>query len=117
MYSPLHRTLSAPVARISRAELSAKIAETLQRHYAPFASAPKRIARDAGASPDAAENWLAGRNPPGPLQLLRLMAAVPPLAAEIRRLTAAEADGDPDFARDLAAVQRLAARLADGGER
>ena len=51
--------------------------------YAGLPHAPKRLARDAGATVRSAENWLAGLNAPSVEALANLMAAHPALESSI----------------------------------
>lgn len=64
-------------------------------------SAAKELARAANCNERTAANLLAKRNLPDALHMLKLMAAVPEFAAEVRRLTGMETDLDPEFERDM----------------
>ena len=76
----------------------------LQQDFGQQRHAAKRIARAAGASERSAENWLAGREIPGGVNLLRLALCSPSLAAEVRRIITMEAEHDPDTERAISAA-------------
>lgn len=61
----------------------------IQREYAPYRHAAKRLAKDAHTTPRNAENWLAGRTSPNGEKLLHLMSECQALADEINKLVAA----------------------------
>lgn len=70
---PYESTTYEDAAQNTRAFAEA-IAGALAAFYGHGHAAAKAVARAAGASPDAAENWLAGYNAPSGLHLVRLMA-------------------------------------------
>lgn len=69
-------------------------AETVHRvlraEFQPLKHATKILARLTGATPRAAENWLAGVCAPQGVHLIKLMAHCDELKAEIDRLIAEE---------------------------
>lgn len=91
----------APIDNISEREFARIVSNALQAHYGPLKASAKCVANDAGASVDAAKNWLSGLCPPSSVFLKRLERKVPGLAAEIRRLQAMEADFDPNFQQQI----------------
>lgn len=93
-------TSAAPVMALSQNDLAERLGETLRRAFGEERHAVKRLARVTGASNRSAENWIRGENAPDAFHLLRLIATVPELASEVRRLTAMT-DADPEFARDF----------------
>jgi hypothetical protein len=105
-------TYHAPVMALSQNDLASTIGETLRRVFGTERHASKRLAQITGASNRSAENWIAGENAPDAFHLLRLMATVPELASEIRRLTAMT-DTDPEFARDFARAMRTFQRVQE----
>jgi hypothetical protein len=102
------RTMSepAPIHQINDREFARIVSDALWQHYGPMKSTAKRIANDCGASVGTARNWLDALCPPSSVYLKRLEAKVPRLAAEMRRLTALEADLNPDFQRELSELVR-----------
>lgn len=89
------------VMALNNNEFASKVGGVLRSAYGDTKAAAKTIARIAGAGPKTAANWIAGDHAPGSLHLLRLMAQVPELQAEVRRLTGMELSIDPEFARDM----------------
>lgn len=75
------------------------------------ASAPvKRIARIADVDRKTAAAWYHGHSAPGIHHLLNLMAEIPGLAGEIRRVTEMERDAHEDLQREIAALIQRAMR-------
>ena len=79
-------------AAITTDSVTAWCATTLRKLYGSDA---KRLAREAGANTDAARNWLQGKNAVSLTCFLRIAATRPELMAEARRITAMDADLDP----------------------
>lgn len=94
-----------PIYQINQGELTQKLRGALVLAFSRERHPVKRLAEVADTNVATAKNWLEGRSTPQALQLLRLMATVPEFQAEVRKLTAMEADMDPEFARDF---QKLA---------
>lgn len=69
------------------------ITGVLREEYAPLKHASEYLARDAGSTPRAAENWLAGVCAPTGEKLLNLMANCEPLriAVNMAAITRREA--------------------------
>lgn len=105
-------TYHAPVMALSQNDLASTIGETLRRVFGTERHASKKLAQITGASNRSAENWIAGENAPDAFHLLRLMATVPELASEIRRLTAMT-DADPEFARDFMRAMQTFQRVQE----
>lgn len=91
-----------PIDRMTDHDVANVVADALGADYGEFKSTAKRIANDAGASEKTAGNWVGAMNTPCLLHFLRLYARSPQLQAEVRRLTAAEADLDAGLGPDLA---------------
>jgi hypothetical protein len=121
--------LRAVAHRTNQAQAQSAFDDAIGSHYAPFHDKVSRIAEDAGVNRHTAKSYRDGDNLPKVLAFLRLAAVVPPLrawtlemmrlesgptdpaiSAELRRLTAMEADFDPDFQRALADFVRMAQR-------
>ena len=108
----IRMTFHAPVMALSQNDLASTIGETLRRAFGTERHAVKKLARITGASNRSAENWINGENSPDAYYLLRLMAAVPELASEVRRLTAMT-DADPEFARDFMRAMQTFQRVQE----
>lgn len=105
-------TYHAPVMALSQNDLASTIGETLRRVFGTERHASKKLAQITGASNRSAENWIAGENAPDAFHLLRLMATVPELASEVRRLTAM-GDADPEFLRDFTRAMQTFQRVQE----
>lgn len=107
-------TAAARILEIGQGELTQTIAGALKRSFGQERAGVKRLAIIANTNTRTAENWLRGNNTPDALHLLRLIAQVPELQAEVRRLAGMESDLDPELERELSAVvtrfQRMSAR-------
>jgi len=99
------------VHQLSSDDLGGIVASVLRNAFGDEKSAIKRIMDSAQCNERAAKNWYAGKNAPNALYLLRLIATVPELQAEVRRLTAMESDLDPHFERALSAAMTLFQKL------
>jgi hypothetical protein len=99
-----HRTFADRSADIQESKVANDVSVALVLDFGPYKGTPKVIARVAGASPQAAKNWLAGDHPPSLTSFLRLLPHSPSLQAMVRRLAGMEADLDPDFQRELTAL-------------
>jgi hypothetical protein len=71
----------------------------------------KHVARAANANLRTVENWANKRSTPDGLHLVRLMAMVPEVQAEVRRLAAMESDLHPELQRDMQQLFQTAARI------
>jgi hypothetical protein len=91
------RTFADNSAAVQENEVAKQVADALVIDFAHYKSTPKVIARLAGASPQAAKNWLAGQHPPSLVSFLRLL----PHSPSLRKLIAMEQDCDPGFQRGL----------------
>ena len=72
--------------RVMTATYAGTVLGFIQAEYAPLKHAAKLLARAAGSTPRAAENWLAGSYAPSGEALINLMARNAELRAEIDRL-------------------------------
>lgn len=102
---------SAPALGIGTAELTNVVSLVLQRAFPTRGEGIREIAELANTNERAAKNWYHGKNCPDALHLLRLMATVPELQAEVRRLTGMEAGLDPDFGAAMVAAATMFAKL------
>lgn len=105
--------MSALALSIGQYEFTDRICDALRQHVEGNASGVKSLARAANANVRTVENWLAKRSTPDGLHLVRLMATIPEVQAEVRRLAAMEADLDPNFERDMDALVRTYWRIKE----
>lgn len=94
------RTFADSSAAVQESEVAKQVSACLVVDFAHYKGTPKVIARLAGASPQAAKNWLAGDNPPSLVSFLRLL----PHSPSLRKLVAMESDLSPEFTRELTAL-------------
>jgi hypothetical protein len=80
-----HRNFRGNMQQVARS-YGEVVRRVLQQQYGPLKCAAKYLARDARATPRAAENWLAGECAPHGQALIHLMAHCKELRAEIDRL-------------------------------
>lgn len=90
-----------PIFQINQGQFTERVKTALVLHFSRERNAHKRLAERADVNLGTAKNWLEGRSVPQGLHLLRLMATVPELGAEMRRLTGMMSDMDPEFEREL----------------
>lgn len=98
------QSVNALALRIDQFDFTDRICGAIREAASRSPSGVKLIARAANANTRTVENWLAKRSTPDGLHLVRLMATVPEVQAEVRRLAAMESDLDPSFERDLNAL-------------
>jgi len=98
---------AAPVLDMRRAEFTEIVCGALEAAVANTRNPAKSLARIANTNVRTAENWLSRKCTPRGLTLLQLIAKVPELQAEVRRLTAMEADLDPMLEQQLSHTFRL----------
>lgn len=96
--------MTALALTLTQRDAERAVARTLQSVFGYGRRAARAIADAANCNEKTALGWVEERGAPGFVHTLRLMAAVPEFAAEVRRLTGLQADMDPGFERDL---QRL----------
>jgi hypothetical protein len=94
------RTFVDCSAAIQESDVAKQVSACLVVDFAHYKSTPKVVARLAGASPQAAKNWLAGQHPPSLVSFLRLL----PHSPSLRKLVAMESELSPDFTRELSAL-------------
>ena len=92
------------VLSMSTERFTAVIADSLRRRFGNSKASAKLVANLVGSNEKAAQNWINGANAPGSLHLMRLMATVPELQAEMRSLIGIDPNLDPEFERDLIAL-------------
>ena len=104
-------TVNAPALAIGQDEFTTAIGDAIRRAAARHPFGFKFIQRAANANSRTVENWAAKLSAPSGLYLVRLMATVPEVQAEVRRLAAMEADFDPEMQRDLLQLMQTTSRL------
>lgn len=120
----IERMNRAAVMTMDHTTLTDRVCGVLKLVYDRDRLSRKELGRIADASSRSVENWLRGDNLPDGYHMLRLMAHFPEFAGEVRRLTAMEANHDPEFLRDFQRamqtfqrsqeIARAAAVLDDG---
>jgi hypothetical protein len=85
--------------------------EVLDNAYEDVESKAKTAARDHGATPRAAENWLSGDNAPTLEKFLIGYHTNPKVKAWVRKLLLLEEDHDPEFQAQLARFIQAAQRV------
>ena len=98
---------------LEASDVAAMVSRSLQQDFGQERHAVKKIAGGTGAGLKTAENWLGGRCAPDAANLLKLMAMSPVLAGEVRRLTAMEANLDPEFERAMSQAVNLFMRMRE----
>lgn len=93
--------VAAPVFQINQGQYQGVVKGALRLAFVNEKYPVKKIAQIADTSEATAKNWWEGRSTPIGLHLLRLIATVPELQSEVRRLTAMESALDPSFEREL----------------
>ncbi len=104
---------AAPIDSMRNNQLTLIWSQELQREFGDEKNAVKKIARLVDVNTRTAKNWLYGVNTPDLLNALKLMAHVPALAAETRRLIGMHADLDPEFQREFINLQAIWSRMLD----
>lgn len=102
------------VHNLSDADLTTIITQSLRDAFADKKSAVKGIMRVANCNERTAKNWYSGKNSPDALNLLRLMAEIPELQAEVRRLTSMQSDLDPHFEKAMNETVQLFMKMREG---
>lgn len=104
----------APVFQINQGEYQKRITGALRLAFVNDRFPVKKIAELADANEATAKNWWEGKSTPLGLNLLRLMATVPELHAEVRRLMAMGSDLDPMFEREMSKLVATFQRIQRG---
>lgn len=105
--------MSALAFAIGQHEYTQLIGNALRKAFSHERHAIKRIAEIANSNERTAKNWWEYKATPGGLHLSRLVAGVPELQAEWRRLCAMESDLDPEFERELQGFIRSYHRIRE----
>jgi len=105
----------APIDDIGTNEFTEICGDALWQAFGRLSAPVKRIAQVANVNERTAKNWYEKKCAPGPIHTLRLMAHVPEFQGEMRRLAGMERDLDPDFARTMSEMVRLAQRMGLNG--
>lgn len=92
--------VNAPILTMDQFDYQRTVSGTLKSAFGRERHGAKKLAGAAGTNVSTAKNWLDEKSTPQGLHLLRLIATVPEMASEVRRLTAMT-DADPEFARDF----------------
>jgi hypothetical protein len=106
----------APILTMDTGDTTEALLGAIRDHFDGSHSPVKRLARIANCNTRSAENWWHGKNLPDVVHFLRLMAQIPELAAEVRRLTGLREDADPEFEQALHKAMAIFMRRR-GGER
>lgn len=93
-------------------DVAYKVQDIANATYDGDASKAKALAEDAGSSPRAAENWLAGDNPMSLTAFLNAYHNNPTFKAWARKLLLLEEEHNPEFQAQLAAFIRAAQRVS-----
>jgi hypothetical protein len=101
----------APVLTMDTNDTTTVVVRAIRDHFDGKKDAAKLLARKANSNVRAARNWLDGANLPDVVHFLRLMAQVPELAAEVRRLTGLKSDLDPEFDAAIHATMQAYSRI------
>lgn len=104
----------AAILQMGQGEFTNTVGDALERRFGTDRFAVKQIAEIANTNIRTAENWLRRKNAPGGLHLMRLMAQVPELQAEMRRIAGMESDLDPELERELNSVMLRLLRKREG---
>ncbi len=102
----LHTSNRPKIFEISAREGAELCSLVVRNHYANHASPIKQFARDQDINEHTARNIYEGRNAPSFHTLLKMVATIPELASEVRRLTGLLEDLDPEFDRALSRVMQ-----------
>lgn len=105
----------APIDAMRNNQLTLIWSQELRSEFGEEKDAAKKIARLVDVNTRTAENWLYGVNTPDLLNALKLMAHVPALAAETRRLIGMSAELDPELERDFQKLLRTFTAIGDRG--
>lgn len=102
----------APILTMDQFDYQRTVSGALKSAFGRERHGAKKLAGAAGTNVSTAKNWLDEKSTPQGLHLLRLIAAVPELASEVRRLTAMT-DADPEFARDFMRAMQTFQRVQE----
>ena len=108
------RMNAALAFQLNHGEYTKRITGQLRVAFANDRYPVKRIADVADCSVATAKNWWEQRCAPEGLHLARLVAVVPEVAGEYRRITAMERDIDPELQRDMTQLLQTASRILAG---
>jgi hypothetical protein len=104
---------AAPIHELQQRDFDNIVHRSIRAGLANERYPVRRLADAANVNEKTAKNWWEKRCSPQGLQLLKLMASIPELAAEVRRLCAMEADLDPEFERELHGLIRAYHRIRE----
>lgn len=96
-----------PAYEITQGDWIRASQKAMQAHVGNDKSGAKLLADILECSPRTAENYLQGRTAPSGLHFLRALASIPEFQAEVRRLSAMQADRDPEFDRAAMALLQV----------
>lgn len=100
-------TRALPAYEITQGDWLKASQTAMQAHVGDDRSGAKKLADILECSPRTAENYLQGRTAPSGLHFLRALASIPEFQAEVRRLSAMQADMDPEFDRAAMALLQV----------
>lgn len=104
---------AAPILTMGQHELTETLTGALRSAFEGQNASVKQAARAANANVETAKSWWNARSCPDALHLLRMMATIPAVRAEVRRLVGMHNDLDPEFERDMLAMMGRFAQLRD----
>lgn len=106
--------VNASVLQMKQGEFTETFGDLVGNLIARVPGGCKGFARLVNTNVRTVENWRNKRSTPTALNLLVMMATVPEVQAEVRRLTGMEADMDPMFERDLQQLFKTYQRVHGG---
>jgi transcriptional regulator with XRE-family HTH domain len=102
-----------PAFELTQAEWTEIIAEAIRAYMREENLSVKELARDIGCNDRTAENYVQGRTAPAGLHLLRCIAVIPSVEAEVRRISAMAGDCQPGADRAAMELMRAAQKFLD----
>lgn len=103
----------APIQDMDGNQFQRVVTSIIRQVFGAERHAAKRLSEAAGVTVETAKNWLKADIPTTPqgLHLMRLMATVPELQAEMLRLTAIETTMPAEFEQAFLAAARVYRRI------
>lgn len=103
----------APIQDMDNSQFQGVVTSIIRQVFGVARHAAKRLSEAAGVTVETAKNWLKSDVPTTPqgLHLMRLMATVPELQAEMLRLAAIETTMPAEFEQAFLAAARVYRRI------
>lgn len=103
----------APIQDMDNSQFQGVVTSIIRRVFGAERHAAKRLSEAAGVTVETAKNWLKADVPTTPqgLHLMRLMATVPELQAEMLRLAAIQTTMPAEFEQAFLAAARVYRRV------